>query len=380
VDPAIINGVNDMELSRSRVPEGKTHSHQCSNYPSLERGGSIVRSKSRWRDFRLVAVAFVALAFGSDATAICRLGIDAQPIDLGLIETDFPLEHAGNFVPISPWTEMEWIVADCPPDDPSRPNSIYMSYYGPVESLGEYSEDGKTYTVLGNRWLSFVAEHSKPNSEEMIPVRDLSRQPVYSAVPGQNRMKIRVRAGLKMRPTRPLTTLSHLVLLVGRPGNSDKTQATLRAQVKLLQKTCSIMSGNELSFNVRSAHADQFGGVGSTVDGEDFQLSMRCEPGIRVFATLTDATQPGNRTAVLSLGSGSTARGVGYQILRDGNVPVAFGPDSAEAGAENQFAVADVPAGGGDIELPLKIRYIQTEPAIVPGRVDAVATITFAYQ
>jgi type 1 fimbria pilin len=370
-----------MELNGSRTRGTDVRARQQSSRRSFECAGLIVKQKSPRRNFWLAAMAFMALVFGSDAAAICELGPQAPPVDFGVIEAEFPAEGARGFVPISSWVEFEWAVADCPGDNPDTPHDLYLALRQPLEKLGQYSDGGKTYTVIASGWesLGFVVEHSKSYSEELFPISNGLPNHSLGAVPGPNLLKVRVRLGLYKRPRWPEFTASPAMFEVKRPGDFVSKGASFQVRVKQLQKTCSVMPGNELSFAVPSASVEQFGGVGSTVDGRGFQISMHCDPGIRVFATFTDATLPGNRSAVLSLGSGSTAQGVGYQILRDGDIPIAFGPDSTEVGTENQFAVTDAPIGG-DVDLPLKIRYFQTDPAIVPGSANAVATITFAYQ
>jgi type 1 fimbria pilin len=66
--------------------------------------------------------------------------------------------------------------------------------------------------------------------------------------------------------------------------------------------------------------------VGST-DGEtSLNIGLNCDPGVKVYTTLTDVSTPTNQTTILSLSPDSTAQGIGYQILF-GGTPVTFGPD-----------------------------------------------------
>ena len=86
---------------------------------------------------------------------------------------------------------------------------------------------------------------------------------------------------------------------------------------------------------------------------------------MKLFATLTDATNPANRSATLSLASGSTAAGVGLQILRGGSTLVNFGPDSPEAGDANQWYFGT--SINGPMTIPLGVRYIQTDTSTHRG-------------
>ena len=325
-----------------------------------------------------VALTFMVLMFGQYATA-CELTQNGPTVDFGTIDSEYPVDAQG-FVPITPMEEFDWDVVHCTDGDPN--SSFILALRDPLRSRGTYSEGGKTYKVIdsGRDSLGFIVEYSALNSEEMLPFAGATHLIMLKAFPGLNRVRIRMQLGLYKRPTEPVLTASDRIFELRPQGYPVSIEARYQIRVKVTEKTCSVTQGSELSFDISPAHAGQFTGVGSTVEGKDFKLPLRCGPGIRLLATLTDASQPANRSATLSLESGSSARGVGYQILRNGNVPVAFGSDSAEVGTENQFAVVDIPTDGSDVDLPLKINYIQTDPVIVAGTANAVATITFAYQ
>lgn len=81
----------------------------------------------------------------------------------------------------------------------------------------------------------------------------------------------------------------------------------------------------------------------------------------------------------LTLTTSSEARGIGYQLLFNDR-PVSYGPDSAKAGATNQFHITDVGRDKTTVEIGLKVLYVQTKDTISPGTADAVATVTFSYQ
>ncbi|MDR5783744.1 fimbrial protein [Caballeronia sp. LZ065] len=106
-------------------------------------------------------------------------------------------------------------------------------------------------------------------------------------------------------------------------------------------------------------------------------LGLDCQPGIRVYLTMTDAIDPGNRSTELALAPGSTAAGVGIQIL-NGADPIAFGPDSRAAGTLNQWSAGT--SAGGVMQIPLAARYVRTASALVPGSAHAKATFTLSYQ
>ncbi|WP_425497095.1 fimbrial protein [Paraburkholderia humisilvae] len=138
------------------------------------------------------------------------------------------------------------------------------------------------------------------------------------------------------------------------------------------------MTTPAISVSLPAMSSSVFQRVGSTAGAQTTSINLNCPSStIRVFITLTDSTTPSNTSTTLSLKPGSTAQGVGLQILNAGN-PVSFGPDSPSAGTTNQW-LAGV-SNGGVMSIPLVIQYVQTESLVRPGTVNGVATFTMSYQ
>ncbi|WP_164992079.1 fimbrial protein [Burkholderia stabilis] len=111
-----------------------------------------------------------------------------------------------------------------------------------------------------------------------------------------------------------------------------------------------------------------------------FSLGLQCDSGVKVHATMTDASNPLNSTDTLSLGAGSTASGVGIRIYRENETtPVSYGPDSAANGNSNQWYVGTA-GSNGVVGLSFVAKYAKTGATITPGSVAAQSTITFSYQ
>jgi type 1 fimbria pilin len=350
-----------------------TVTHRCTGL--IE--GSIMKNGILSRCLGQSILTFVFLMFGLDANA-CDVLKDAETIDFGEVDAEYP-ETGTGFVPITRMAEFDWEAFDCPVGGTNQDPLLYLR--NPLKRLGTYSDGGKTYEVLdaGYDSLAYIFEYSDLNSDVMMPFNGLFHVIKLTKSPGLNRIRLRFQFGLHKRPVKPVIDAAAWIFDI-RNNGSKSIFANYRLKLKIPEKTCSLIAGNDLGFDVPPARVDQFMGIGSAVEGLNFELSMRCGPGIRFFATLTDAAKPGNRSGTLSTASGSTARGVGYQIFRNGNVPVLLGPDSTEPGAENQFPVVETPTDGGDVVLSMKINYIQTDPVIRPGSANAIATITFAYQ
>lgn len=148
--------------------------------------------------------------------------------------------------------------------------------------------------------------------------------------------------------------------------------------------TCTVQSPATISVPMGPAAASAFAGVGTTSPsaGVPFNIQLQCSGGssgavTRMYMTLTDQTNPGNVSNVLSLSGGSTAAGVGIQV-RNGDTIVGYGPDSRAAGNTNQWFVTQT--GNATVNIPLTARYVQTGGVVKPGSVDAYATFTMSYQ
>ncbi|PAK12442.1 fimbrial protein [Burkholderia ubonensis] len=123
-------------------------------------------------------------------------------------------------------------------------------------------------------------------------------------------------------------------------------------------------------------HARDTSGVSSS----PFSFGLQCDPEVKVYATMTDASNPLNLSDTLSLGAGSTARGVGIQIYRENETtPVRYGPDSSVSGNSNQWYVGTA-GSNGVVGLSFRAKYAATGTTITAGSVKAQSTITFSYQ
>lgn len=147
--------------------------------------------------------------------------------------------------------------------------------------------------------------------------------------------------------------------------------------------TCSVTVPS-INVQMGNVPAGAFTGVGSSSPSpEGFDIDLSCSQGdgttpVSIYTTLTDATNPANRSDVLSLSANSQATGVGIQIMQNGK-PLSYGPDSAAPGNTNQW-LAGSTTGGGSFKIPLTASYIQTQPNIRVGSANGVATFTMSYQ
>lgn len=127
-----------------------------------------------------------------------------------------------------------------------------------------------------------------------------------------------------------------------------------------------------------------FRGKGSVSKESPFNLQLNCFGGdagasTNVYVTLTDATNPANRSTTLSLNAGSTATGLAVQIL-SGTTLLGYGADSAAPGNANQWRAGTVSQGMSTFDIPLAARYVQTGTTVTGGSANAQATFTMSYQ
>lgn len=144
--------------------------------------------------------------------------------------------------------------------------------------------------------------------------------------------------------------------------------------------TCQV-STPSLAMNLGEVSARLFSGKDSVAGATTATISLECSGGtgaaVDVLVTLTDQTQPANRSDRLSLTTGSTASGVALQLLH-GTQLLSYGEDSAMPGNLNQWLAGS--SDNGLFQIELTARYIQTESFIRPGTANGLATFTLSYR
>jgi type 1 fimbria pilin len=145
----------------------------------------------------------------------------------------------------------------------------------------------------------------------------------------------------------------------------------------ITQPSCSV-TNSSIAVTLPSADAASLSAQGATTEATPFNIALNnCDQGTAVSVTLTDASNISNRSATLSLAPDSTAAGVGLQLL-NGSTPIAYVPDSASAGNQNQRFAGT--ASGSSMTIPLTVQYVRTDKALTPGTVRGLATFTIAYE
>ncbi|MBE1160518.1 fimbrial protein [Dyella acidiphila] len=161
--------------------------------------------------------------------------------------------------------------------------------------------------------------------------------------------------------------------LVTPPGSITLNSAS----ITIAASTCKMTTPNNQSVNLptvgQAALAAAASGAGG---GAGFHIGMNCDAAVKLYVTMTDASNPSSVADTLSLAPGSTAKGVGVQV--SGSTPVSYGPDSSIKGNTNQWQIGES-ATAMTYDIPFTAAYVRTG-AVTPGSVQAKATFTFSYQ
>ncbi|EKS9201221.1 fimbrial protein [Enterobacter cloacae] len=142
----------------------------------------------------------------------------------------------------------------------------------------------------------------------------------------------------------------------------------------ITQVTCSIATPN-LVFPIGDVLASSFGNAVGTIPtnaSNTQNLGLNCDAGANINISLMGTQNPDvATTSVLALtnqGSADVAKGVGVQILYNGN-PLLL---------NNRIVMKQ--SSGGQETFPITARYYQTKTAVTTGKANASATLDLTYQ
>jgi type 1 fimbria pilin len=259
---------------------------------------------------------------------------------------------------------------------------------GTSSTAGSYSENGTNYTIyntnipgIGYVVLSSVV--AAGTSFGSIAMTGTSAQTIASGTVYAN-TTITITSQVRLIKTASLTASSYTMNRTtfayyaistnwaGGTGSVYMNGSTLSMQ----DTTCTVNSQN-INVSLPAINTAQLPALSSTTGSTPFSITLNCPSSKNIYMTLTDNSNPLRTSSAIGLEpTGSTASGIGIQVLRNGN-PVLLGPDSSMAGNTNQFVIGLNQLGS--ITIPLSARYIRTG-TVQSGKVKAVATFTMSYQ
>lgn len=181
------------------------------------------------------------------------------------------------------------------------------------------------------------------------------------------RLKIIKIGPVKAGASVPAGTLGHL------SANKDINIFTIKTSNK---SSVAMLSCKTPDITVKMGdqnYVGRFKGVGTSLAPVKFSIALKeCPEGINKVSyqlnpntDIVDATR-----SVVALDAGSTAKGVGLQLLDNAGNPVALK-------AKLQFSAYD--KLGGNFNIPLKAAYHQTGSEIVPGTANGSVTFVMSY-
>ncbi|SEM20865.1 Pilin (type 1 fimbria component protein) [Pseudomonas sp. NFACC41-3] len=327
-----------------------------------------------WKHFFGILV-LVLLLVCSKAQASCT--IKSGSVDVGTLTARLPVTPSESFDPSVPDGTVLYSstsrgssqggTAEC-----SGP--IGRLEYRGVGAVGRFNTYATSVSGVGIRMEYYLAgwwPKSLSTSSTNYPMYDY-----YPSVK------------IELVKTGPITAAGRMTGLIGTFTSIDHGIDFQRfvingnLEIKPRVPTCTV-STPTIAVGMGKVHVNAVADKGATNPARPLEIRLQCSGGdagahTRMFMTLSDAANPGNRSTTLSLLSGTSATGVGIQILRSDDTPVGFGPDSAVAGNPNQWQVGEF--GNGQVTIPLKARYIPTGGKVGPGTADAAATFTMSYQ
>lgn len=171
-------------------------------------------------------------------------------------------------------------------------------------------------------------------------------------------------------------------IVPGRIPSGNVAQYTLRSstgtiismrynimETVIQTRSCSVLN-SAVSVNLGTAQRrENFTGPGSTSNKQAFSIPLNCDANTPVSITLDTVNSLADEAnGVLSVNSGSTAQGVGVQVLYN-DTPVKFGQ-----------LISYGNASGGNINIPFDARLYQTDNKVFPGSVNSTATFTMTYR
>lgn len=116
--------------------------------------------------------------------------------------------------------------------------------------------------------------------------------------------------------------------------------------------------------------------VGATAGATPFSIGLNCNASANAYLSLSDASNPGNSSSVLSTSPDSTAQGVGFQIAM-GSTTLSFGSGPLAKGDMSALSAGRLNAGKN--QIPLVVSYVRTG-AITSGWLKGLVMFSMSYQ
>lgn len=262
------------------------------------------------------------------------------------------------------------------------------------------------YTVLFNGKVHTLMQSGNPYFGVIVPTRDTSAPesdavplawdrttwyptPNSTRAPGTEAIDARFRYVLYAMPGElPAGTyiIPQMEAFIGvecrdTTGRVYQDRVGQRAfTVNVAARGCDVTSPANTYIDFGELSARDFSVVGSTTSTIPTMITLQCDPNVELHFTLSDQTNPSNRTDIVGLTADSTARGLGVQVVNPGaGKSYSLGPDDASNHGINQVWLGLSGPQGGTFNFPLGFRYIRTGE-MTAGTATALVGVTLSYQ
>lgn len=267
-------------------------------------------------------------------------------------------------------------------------NSSYMQQGDVIATGKTVVQDGVIYDIYetGVPGIGFILGLKDASAAEWIPLRQgdpVQTYPAPGAGANANQLgwsaKVTfVKTGVPLQTGVYTTNTISAATLTAHLANDMATAHVIISPVTVqVTATGCTISTPDVDIDLGEVDMHTLNSVNSTSELQNFNVGLQCDANIAVHAVITDQTEPGNTSQVVSLTPDSTASGVGVQFLHDGNV-VSLGPDDSLNNAPGQFYITST-TQLETLLVPFQAHYIRTGE-LTPGTANALASITFSYQ
>ncbi|MBV7414937.1 fimbrial protein [Aeromonas sp. sif2433] len=257
--------------------------------------------------------------------------------------------------------------------------------------------NGKVHTLMstGNPYFGVIVptrDTSAPDSDAVplawapttwYPTPNSTREPGTDAIDARFRYVLYAMPG-------ELPAGSHMIpqmeafLGVDCRDSEGKTYQDRVGQraftVNVTARGCDVTSPANTYIDFGELSTSDFSAVGSTTSTISSMINLQCDPNVEINVTLSDQTDPSNRTDIVGLTAASTARGLGVQVVNPGaGKSYWLGPDDASNHGINQVLLGLSGANGGAFNFPLGFRFVRTGE-MTAGTATALVGVTMSYQ
>lgn len=255
----------------------------------------------------------------------------------------------------------------------------------------------KTHTLIssGNPYFGVIVptrDTSAPDSDAVAitavpsvwyPTASSARVPGTDAIDARFRYVLYAMPGVLPAGSHVIPPIENFLRLECRDSNGNMYQEMVGQRsvtVNVAARGCDVTSPANTYIDFGELSTSDFSAVGSTTSTISSMINLQCDPNVEINVTLSDQTDPSNRTDIVGLTAASTARGLGVQVVNPGaGKSYWLGPDDASNHGINQVLLGLSGSNGGAFNFPLGFRFVRTGE-MTAGTATALVGVTMSYQ